>query len=226
VPCGTARAARLLSSIHPRIKGRPSQFFTLTLRHRDTPLRQQIDKLLKDFNTLRRGKLWKSRISGAAAFLEVKVGRDGKWHPHLHVLALGNPITRTALSTAWKSVTRDSWIVDTKTIRDPKEITSYVLKYVTKPLDSSLFSDPDRLDEAIAALKGRRLVNASGDFGALNADAPPDDGPDDWNTVGRLDTLFAAAARGDPVAFAVLDALWPKISPAHEFDRRRHAPDS
>lgn len=216
VPCGTARAARMLNAILPRLKDRQCQFLTLTLRHRDAPLREQLDKLLHNFNTLRRGKLWKGAVTGAAAFVEVKIGRDGKWHPHLHILALGKPIDKWHLSRAWKDVTKDSWIVDAKAIHDHKQVVSYVLKYVTKPLDSSLFTNPARLDEAIAALKGRRLVNASGDFGRINADQPPDDGPDDWHTVGRLDTLFADAAAGDPVAFRILEALWPRTSPAHE----------
>lgn len=220
LPCGTARAARLLRAILPRIKDVPCQFVTLTLRHRDAPLREQLDKLLGDFNRLRRRPLWKLAIGGAAAFTEVKVGKDGKWHPHLHVLALGKPVDKWALSREWKSVTGDSWIVDVRPIQDHKQVTSYVLKYVTKPLDSSLFANPSRLDEAIASLKGRRLVNASGSFGRINLEEPPDDGPDDWATVGRLDTLFADAARGDRVAFAILEALWPRTDAAHERPRR------
>lgn len=224
VPCGVARARRLLAAILPRIKGRDAAFHTLTLRHRDAPLREQLDKLLGDFNKLRRRPFWKQRVTGSAAFLEVKIGKDGKWHPHLHILSLGKPFPNSLLSREWKAVTGDSWIVDSKPITDPGQVASYVLKYVTKPLDSSLFANTDRLDEAIAALKGRRLVNASGDFGKINTEEPPDDGPDDWNTVGRLDRLFADAAAGDPVAMSVLEALWPRTSPAHERPAKSRPP--
>lgn len=216
VPCGVARARRLAAAISPRLKLGDTRFFTFTLRHTDTPLRDQVTRLLKCFNKLRREKCWKNTQRGAAAFVEVKIGRDARWHVHLHVLANGGFCPVRDLRAAWQKVTCDSFVVDVRRPRSIREVVNYVVKYVTKPLDSSVFIDPKRLDEAIASLKGRRLVNASGDFGKINAELPPDDGPDDWNSVGRLDALFDDACCGDSTAIAILRALAKWREPAHD----------
>jgi hypothetical protein len=207
VPCGRARAQRLIRGIIPRLRLGDTRFITFTLKHSDAPLRDQITRLLASFNKLRRLPIWKKTQEGAAAFLEVKIGRDGLWHPHLHALSLGSFVDQRQLRDAWQQVTGDSWVVDVRRPRALSQVAFYVVKYVTKPLDASLFSDPRRLDEAIASLKGRRLVNASGSFGKINVDSDDDDGPDDWCSVGRLDALFEAAGGGDAAAAMILDAI-------------------
>lgn len=216
VPCGRARALRLIKSILPRLKLGDTRFSTFTLKHSNAPLREQITRILTSFNRLRRLPVWKESQQGAAAFLEVKIGRDGLWHPHLHVLSIGSYVKQSELREAWKKVTGDSWVVDIRRPASLNQVAFYVVKYVTKPLDSTVFADPSRLDEAIASLKGRRLVNASGSFGRINLE-PADDGQgDDWISVGRLDALREAARAGDAIAVEILHGLLHSMAPAGE----------
>jgi hypothetical protein len=227
VPCGNARAARLVAAMRERIQARPTSMITLTLRHSATPLRDQLNRLYSSFNTLRRRDVWKC-VDGAAAFCELKLSkRDGLWHVHLHVLAVGGMPNQFALAREWHRVTGDSFIVDVRPVREAREVAAYVGKYVTKPLDSTVFAHPARLDEAITTLRGRRLVNASGAFGKINADGPADEGPDDWCSVGRLDALCADASAGDVIAIAILRDLARFRDPALEHEKRdRGSPDS
>lgn len=208
VPCGVARAARLRASVAKQLEDwQKVRFITLTLRHSQTPLTDQIDRLLRSYRELRRRPAWTTSIDGAAAFVEVKISdRDGLWHPHLHIIAVGRWIDARALSREWHAVTGDSTIVDVQLAKSPAGVASYVVKYVTKPLDQSVVACPDRLDEAIVALKGRRLVNGSGVLRSISDDATPD-GVDDWHTIGRLDALLDDARNGDAAAAAIVASL-------------------
>lgn len=208
VPCGVARAARLRHSVQAELKEwERVRFVTLTLRHSNTPLADQIDRLQRSFRELRRRPEWASAVDGAAAFLEIKISsRDGLWHPHLHIITVGRWLDRRTLSAAWHAVTGDSSIVDIQLAKSPAGVASYVVKYVTKPVDGSVVSSPDRLDEAVVALKGRRLVNGSGCLRKISDDAVAD-GVDDWHTIGRLDDLINDARRGDTAALHVLASI-------------------
>ena len=209
VPCGVARAARLRASVGDQLKQwERVRFITLTLRARDCPLADQIDRLQACFRELKKRPEWKSNVDGCAAFLEVKIGqKSGLWHVHLHCLAVGRWIDQRDLSRAWLAVTGDSSIVDVKLAKSTNGVAAYVTKYVTKPLDSSVLASPDRLDEAIVALRGRRLCNGSGTLRKISADAATDDGLDDWHTIGRLDDLLNDARVGDEAAAAILSLL-------------------
>jgi hypothetical protein len=217
VPCGTARAARLRASVKDALSDwQKIRFVTLTLRHSDTPLTDQIDRLYRSLKELRRRPLWCNSITGSAAFLEVKISdRDGLWHPHLHVLCVGSWIDQKELSREWHSVTGDSSYVHIELAKTQNGVAFYVTKYVTKPLDSSVFANPNKLDEAITALRGRRLVNGAGLLKGI-CDRPTDDGVADWHNIGRLDDLLADAAGGDQIAVDILSQVRPHHSDNHE----------
>lgn len=217
VPCGNARAARLRGSVSEALSDfRRVRFVTLTLRHSRTPLKDQIDRLQRSFKELRRRGFWSSAVTGSAAFLEVKVSdRDGLFHPHLHVLCVGSWIDGRALSREWHSVTGDSTIVKIEEAKSANGVAFYVTKYVTKPLDNSVFSDPNKLDEAIVALRGRRLVNGAGCLKGI-CDQPTDDGICDWHNIGRLDALLDDARGGDSVAASILAQLSRLPQDEHE----------
>src|SRR4051812_13013448 len=164
VPCGTARAARLRASVEAALADfERVRFVTLTLRHSNPPLKDQLDRLYRSFKELRRRPFWTESVTGSAAFFEVKVSEhDGLFHPHIHVLCVGSWIDAKALSVEWHAVTGDSSIVKVEQAKSAQGVAFYVTKYVTKPLDSSCFIDPNKLDECITALRGRRLVNGAG----------------------------------------------------------------
>lgn len=206
VPCGVARAAKMRRSVKAQLQQwERVRFVTLTLRHSNTPLKDQIDRLQASFNLLRKRRVWLDSVDGAAAFVEVKVSeKDGLWHVHAHVLCVGKWIDQRALSREWHAITGDSSIVDVQLARSERDIAGYVTKYVTKPLDGTVFSDRDRLDEAIAALRGRRLCNGSGVLRTISTAEADVDGVDDWHTVGRLDDLLSDARLGDAAAAAIV----------------------
>lgn len=222
VPCGTARAARLRASVEGALADwQRVRFVTLTLRHNRTALKDQIDRLYACFKELRRRPVWTDAVTGSAAFCEVKVSdKDGLWHPHLHVLCVGSWIDLKELKSTWHAVTGDSTIVDVELAQSAQGVAYYVTKYVTKPLDSSVFADPNKLDEAITALRGRRLVNGAGLLKGI-CDRPTDDDVADWHNIGRLDDLLDDAGRGDAAALKILSLL---TSPVRGKDLERPPP--
>ena len=209
VPCGVAKAARLRASVGQQLaEFERVRFVTLTLRHSRTPLTDQLDRLQRSFAALRKRPEWSSCVDGAAAFLEVKVSeKDGLWHPHLHVLCVGSWIDQKKLSAAWHAVTGDSSVVHIELAKGPKDVARYVTAYVTKPLDRTVSRDPARLDEAIIALRGRRLCNGSGTLRTISDRVPDDAALDDWHTIGRLDDLLSDARLGDRAAAEILTLL-------------------
>lgn len=216
-PCQVARRARLVEAIMFQVAGASDRirFLTFTLKHNDTPLADQLDRLYLAFRTLRRRPLWRTQVTGGALFLEVKVGKDGRYHPHLHVLAEGGWLDQKALSADWHAVTGDSYIVDVRRVDDPRSRASYVSKYATKPADSSIIRVPDKLDEFILAIKGRRLYQP---FGAWRALMPSDDdnGPERRLVpLGSIYTICARAAAGCHASrmwWSMATAKWPHLS--------------
>jgi hypothetical protein len=198
----------MVASVAAQLVPDRTRFVTLSLRHSQTPLTDQLDRLYRSFTALRKRPIWADAVDGSAAFCEVKIGQDNLWHVHLHVIVIGRYIDQRELSRTWHAVTGDSSIVDVRKVRNAQEVSHYVCKYVTKPLDSTVFADSGRLDEAITALKGRRLCNGAGCLRTINADPPDDDdGIDDWVSVGRLDALCEDAGRGDAAALTILQLL-------------------
>ena len=210
VPCGITRATTLTQNLKSQVKDMQPLFITLTLRHSSTPLKEQMDRLYRSFLVLRRRPFWLAAIKGGAAFFEVKISeRDGLWHPHLHILADGRFIPKLELSIQWHSVTGDSSIVDIKRPRAAGEVAAYVTKYVTKPADSSVYEHPDKLDELLTTLRGRRLVATFGDWTKLKLTEILPDGHT-WVPVMHLDELLHAAAAQEPAALDLLEALQRK----------------
>lgn len=119
-------------------------------------------------------ELWKRKLRGRGSVLdgvegavwsyEIKRGSgSGKWHPHLHMIALSESIPdQQALASEWHSITGDSFIVDVRPIsqEDPASGFVEVFKYAVK------FSDQSPADTVHAweTLAGKRLLGSSGCF--------------------------------------------------------------
>jgi hypothetical protein len=216
-PCQVARRAALVEAILHAMAGSDHnvRFLTFTTKHNHSPLADQLDRLYLAFKTLRRRPLWKSTVVGGAFFLEVKVGRDGLYHPHLHVLAAGVFIDQQALKRDWYAVTGDSYVVDIRPVPDPLKRASYVTKYATKPADSSIIRDPAKLDEFIVAIKGRRLYQP---FGSWRALLPSDDEDEPKRVLIPLGSIYqicARAADGDHACrmwWSMALVKWPHLA--------------
>jgi hypothetical protein len=106
-----------------------------------------------------------SKVQGGIWSIEMKRG-DGSdlWHPHSHAVWLADSEpSALQLSSEWRQITGDSFIVHVSPFRnpdDPGPDLCEVFKYALKLGDLSL---PDNL-EAFCQLRGRHLI---GSFGCL-----------------------------------------------------------
>jgi hypothetical protein len=209
-PCQVGRAASIVAAVTEHLKTRTTRFVTLTQRASDTPLPDQLNKLYRDFSTLRRREWWKRRVTGGAAFLEVKIGENsGLWHCHLHILVEGDYLPQRELAAEWYAVTGASYICHVTAVPNAEHRARYVTKYVTKPADPTVFADPAKLALFVAALKGRRLCLTFGGWRGLQLD--PDSPTDEqWKSIAPLTQLFSDAAHGDAAALRWVEALQRK----------------
>lgn len=164
---------------------------TLTLRHSDTPLRDQIKRLTVCFNNLKRREWWKSRVKGGVMFTELKIGRDDKWHVHCHIIAESDYLPNHELSHEWHAVTGDSPVVDVREIQNAESAAGYVAKYGSKPCDPSVIYSPERLKTAIEALKGVRLATTFGTWRGERLSKSSDDTDNKgWEQIGTLSAIM------------------------------------
>lgn len=206
--CASERSQAIALNVLAAIDKQRVRFVTLTMRQQDRPLAVSIDCLYKSFRKLQRLKHWRQRVKAGVGFLELKYKEEtGLWNVHLHLLVTGRFIPKRELSQWWHTVTGDSFIVNIKLPADGPAVTRYVTKYATKPLNSSYLHLPHALDEAIAAVKGRRMCTTFGGWrGVLLVDHPDEEA---WENVGPLDLWIARAAAGDDDAVNVLRQVNP-----------------
>jgi hypothetical protein len=179
---------------------------TLTLKSSDTPLAEQLDRLIASFRRLRRTPLWLRGCFASAATIEVTRNEETRrWHPHLHVLVKGKYIPHADLKDVWHRITKDSSIVDIRFIKDREKAIRYMAKYVTKPMSAGYDTEPDALAEAIEALKGRRLVLLTGEWHSLKVAIKDDDS--NWQYVGTLQSIIERGLAGQPDALEILNHL-------------------
>lgn len=207
-PCAAAKAAKMSRRFMKAAKGKVLRFVTLTLKHNKNALSDQLSRLMSCFAQLRRRTVWKDAVTGGAAFVEVKLSKfDGCWHPHLHVLVEGNYIEQKALSLAWYAVTGDSYVVDIRKLSSLEEVIGYVTKYAGKPVGGVVLETPERLQEAVTTMRGKRFCTAFGNWHNVSFD-DDDDGLKDWGTISSLAGLLNAAGTGNHLAVRIYTAVF------------------
>ena len=190
VPCARRKAREVSSALRQAVPDRPTLFVTLTLRPDGRTLQQLVDLLLKSFSILRRSAVWRSTVTGGASFIEIKrsKGVDG-WNVHAHVLCEANWIPHQALKDTWAHITGGSFIVDIRRVRTLSDLANYVSKYVSKGIPTTLASNPEHLDDALRALRGRRLCSTFGSWRGI----PLNPRPNDHNTTNSPGTDLTRA---------------------------------
>jgi hypothetical protein len=197
-------------------------FLTLTLGGDTSDLSQTVDRLYAGFKALRKLPVFAANVTGGAAFLEITYNAEKRrWHPHLHIICRARFIPQADLSDAWAKVTNGSFRVDLRRVSSRRGIARYVCKYASKPMDGSFLKTPALLDEAVVALRGRRLCLTFGDWygHALNARiedpiASEKLSASHWASMGTLAYVRERAAAGVPEFCAALDALRRGRGPA------------
>lgn len=212
LPCGRERSRIIAGNVKTRIAAKPARFISLTLQSTTEPLAELLAKLTRDFTALRRSALWRKRVTGGVAFLEVKwFESTQRWHPHLHCLVQGRYVPRQDLSKLWHKITGTSMVIDIRIVEDERQCTHYICKYASKPLDRTVIVSPPRLDEAIVALKGKRLCMTFGTWRGYKLTEAPESG--EWVQLGTLSEIIARAEDGNQEAQIALDALRVEYAP-------------
>ncbi len=203
-PCANRRSRIIANNLEIKLARRKHRLITLTLRSAQEPLADLVKLLYDSFRKLRRSRLWRDRIRGGCCFLEVKwCRRLQRWHPHLHIIAEGQWIKAGDLSRLWHSITRTSYIVDVRVIKDTATAVRYVTKYASKPLSSSYLRDHDRLCEAVVALTGTHLCLTFGCWRRWRLLQQIDDGP--WQYVESWVRVVDQARMGSTVHLAYMN---------------------
>lgn len=206
LPCGAARGRTIARNLVGLIGDSTVRFVTLTLKHSDDTLSHSITRLLRSFSRLRRFVFWRKSVVAGASFLEIKRSENGRhWHPHLHIVVTGNYVPQPQLKAAWFRVTGDSYIVDIRPCDSRDHLVWYVTKYVSKPLDNSVFDNPVTTEQAIRAMHGRRTCTTFGEWRGQNLTTESDE--TEWLSVAPLAELLRDAASGDAGARYVLQRL-------------------
>lgn len=209
IPCGTARGSLIADNLIELCQGKTVRFLTLTLRSRGSTLATCIDRLMLYFGMLREGRLWKRHVKGGAYFIEVKRGKgSGGWHVHVHCLVEGHFLPKQELSDAWRTITGDSYIVDIRPVPDIRAKAQYVTKYVSKPMDTTVFASDADLAECIVTLHGRRLCGCFQSWRGTELERRPEQ-PTDWIDIGPLDAILRLAGQEHAAAAAVIAAIRP-----------------
>ena len=138
------------------------RFITLTLRHSNDPLADQLKHLRKAFARLRDSKLWRQHFGRGISCVEVTHNADtDQWHPHVHIVADGHFIAHTRLRAAWEQASGGSRIVDIRLVRSRREASNYIGKCIGK--SSAIEAIPNhRLAEFLHAFTGLRTHSLIG----------------------------------------------------------------
>jgi len=131
-----------------------------------------------------RGEVLKAR----SAVWSYEFTNKGKgWHPHVHAIWLCHEAPDPyALSSEWRALTGDSYIVDVRPMdmADPIGGFCEVFKYALK---FSQLAHPDRL-KAYQTLKGKRLQDSFGELRGL--DVEPSEGDDLLEDLPYIERIF------------------------------------
>lgn len=191
--CARCRSTILAANVAALIRERHCtvRLITLTLRHNDTALKDQLKRLTSCFNNLKRREWWKGKCKGGVMFTEIKLGRDSRWHVHCHIIAEGTWMDSGELSDEWKAVTGDSPVVDIRAVENVEAASGYIAKYGSKPCDRSVLFSPQRLIEAIEAMHGSRTCTTFGEWRGKRLSASSDDTDNvGWERIGTIENIM------------------------------------
>ena len=190
VPCSNERSTTIAHNVIDYVQHKRVRFVTLTLKHRRRTLAESLDHLYASWKRLRKNRNWRCKVTGGIAFVEVKYSAA---------------TAQAMLSHAWKQATGDSTIVDIRKVDGTAHVAKYVTKYASKPLNHTFQYEDWLLEEAIVALKGRRLCMTFGAWRKIKlTDSLPEGG---WTQIATLNDLIHQAADGDELAIGILTAI-------------------
>ncbi len=190
------------------------RLLTVTLKHTQAPLDEQIDFLYKSFAKLRNRKVCKEAIRGGIWFFQVTYNsRTGEWHPHLHALLDAEYMLHARLVSDWYNITGDSTIVHIRNVDNPEKTLSHNARYAARP--SSLLKIPKSLwKELYYAFNGRRICGTWGSARKVSLRPSKPEDSNKWKDIGGFRTVIALKDHDDN-ARAIFDS-WSMDLPLPE----------
>lgn len=194
------------------------RMLTLTLKHSNAPLADQIRHLRDSFGRLRRRKCLAGMITGGVYSIEIVFNNaTNQWHPHLHAIIDGTFIPHAVLKREWIACSDGSSIVDIRAAINRSVVLGYILKYVSKGIDASKFPTA-ALAEYVPAVNALRLV---GTFGHAHGWATETSQRPRWTSethyVAHYDVVMDSAIGGDDAAAQAISIIAAQHQGAREF---------
>lgn len=133
--CGRMIARERIRKVQALMDAPPQRglkFVTIAPAHVDKPLHEQLDDLTASFRRLRQQRLWRDAAVHGCCVIEVKIARDGLWHPHLHIIADMHFVPHRALLECARVAFSRECSVDIRRIHHAERAVDYVSKYIAK----------------------------------------------------------------------------------------------
>lgn len=207
--CRHTRQMRLQDNLERYFHHDPArewQFITLTLKHTQAPLDQQITYLRRCFKRLRSETLWHSAITHGFAVIEITRNFNrNEWHPHLHVLAHTRYLDWSELRSAWSRITHGSNVIDCQKVKTAPDAIHYIAAYMGKPPAARLLEDDQLAAEWYRSMQGQHLLIRFGRPDKKPPPAPPKTLPADCRNLGLIEELFSEARQGSIRAYKHLE---------------------
>lgn len=206
--CNAIRAKQLEAAILERVNAMDSpRMITLTLEHQPETCDKMTKRLVKSFRNLRRSKVWKRKISGGVAVIEIaRNKRTNRWHAHMHILADGEYWAQASISQAWAQASGGSRIVDVRAIHKRSSASRYVSKYVAKCKGPDSLNS-DETAELCEAMHGLRQVQTFGTMHGRTTPAPEPKTDTHTDHIVPLGPFVRAEEAGDVRASRILHSL-------------------
>lgn len=205
--CNVEKRRTVRRNLQEQLPAGNLRMLTFTLKHRDGPLKDQIDRIYDCFRKWRNHRNFRKKIRGGIFFLEVTYNHEKQqWHPHLHCLVDSEFLVQLIMRQTWKLITEDSYIVDVRKITDTASAAGEVCKYATKVVSRSIWRFPKLLTEAMESLRGRRTFQGFGKWSKMSLSRVPED-EGEWEEIGTLSWFIQQAQNGNPKANEILNAI-------------------
>lgn len=182
------------------------KFLTLTMRHTNNLLSDQITQIYRSFRGFRRSTFIQHNCFGGVWFFQITYNpKTHQWHPHLHCLIDSKYLHYLRIRQLWHYHTGGSDILDIRAIYSVKEAAQYVARYSSRPHD--LKSLPiDKALELMTALHGRRLCGSWGTAKTIKFSPYTSPRSDEWEPLGSWTVIHQLAAT-NPDARQILIAF-------------------
>lgn len=213
--CQSARKNWVAMQVSDWLAGhRMAKFLTLTLKHSDCPLSEQITALRASFLKFRNSIFCRRKCRGGIWFLQVKKSKRSKqWHPHLHCLIDSDFMDRRTISTKWEKITKDSMVTDIRLVIDNDRAANEVARYCASSARLAEFNAPEGV-EIFYALHGKRICGTWGTGREIKLRPPKFEDGEKWKTVGTWKAV-RSAGESHSSARLILEA-WRNDTPLAE----------